>query len=66
MMYLTNSTVSRMPTKGAKRMSMLPPPVAKWAPPMSMTNLPDRWTTVFSNTAASPLSTPTTTLSINR
>ena len=64
--YFTNSTVSRMPISGAKRIRILPPPVAKWAPPTDITYLPERCTTVFSATAARPLKTPTTTLSSSR
>ena len=60
--YFTKSTVSRIPTSGAKRISTLPPPVAKWASPTFITYWPDQCTTVFSNTAAKPLKTPTITL----
>ena len=66
MIYFTNRTVSSMPTRGAKRIRALPPPLAKWASPISITYWPDQCTTVFRSTAAKPLRMPTITLRSNK
>ena len=64
-MNRTKRMVSNMPTRGAMKVRILPPPVAGELP-KDITSCPEKKTTVLSSTAAKPLNTPTITLRSRR